>query len=110
MNSCQLNKVIRYEIFLGLNRKDFGDFDKNKVLSILTEIFKKHEIGFSLNTQIGGYVHDDGTYVIEDGIKMIFVGNNDIATEQSFIDELKSKFHQETILMIKKNIEAEFEA
>lgn len=99
----------KYEIFIGLNQKDTGEnFDVQYVENILNKEFTDYKINFSLNRQLGGYVHKDGTYVIEDGLKMTFIGKRTTIEENSFFNRLKKAFKQESVLVIKRSVKAEF--
>lgn len=102
-------KDIKYEVFIGLNQKKTGkSFDVKFVKNLLNKEFTNYEINFSLNQQVGGYVHKDGKYVIEDGFKMTFVGERSPKDEVEFFNRVKKVFKQESILVIKRPVEAEF--
>ena len=70
------------------------------------DVFSKYKIDFSINKVIGGYIHDDGTYIIEDSLKMTFIGERSLKEEKEFVNELKLYFKQESILLIKTNIDS----
>ena len=101
-------KDIKYEVYMGINRRGSSSFDIAYVKETILKAFDKYQINFSLNTQLGGYVYQDGNYIIEDGFKMTFIGKRNKEEEQLFFNELKKIFNQESILVIKREVDATF--
>lgn len=102
-------KDIKYEIYLGLSQKESGSFDIEEVKKLIQDVFSKYQINFSLNLQKGGYIYQDKNYVVEDGIKMTFIGKRTPEEEKEFYDEVKRFFNQESILVIKRDVDSTFE-
>lgn len=99
--------TIRYDVYIGSHQKENDlRIDAGVFKNILHDVFSKYEIDFSINKLIGGYIHEDGTYIVEDSFKMTFIGKRSLKEEKEFVDELKSYFKQESILLIKTNVDS----
>lgn len=100
----------RYDIYLGCKNKDF--YDENNTVEYVSnrirELLAITEIGFSITGQIGGYLHENGKYVIENSIKITLVSNEDEEKFYPLIDELKKEYDQETVLIISKKINVSY--
>lgn len=100
----------RYDIYIGCknkydkNKETFSDFTHRTLKNILTNI----ELGFSMTSIIGGYPHDDGTYVVEDSVKITVIGTFLEEDINLFINNLKSFYDQETVLLSVTDLEMEY--
>ena len=98
-----------YEICLGIKDKNKNHkIALNQVQKNIEKAFSKYLINFSLSIQKGGYVHEDGSYVLEDSLKIVYIGDYEEETVLSVIDDLKRIYDQESVLLIKKRIEQEY--
>lgn len=100
----------RYDIYLGCNSK----FDKSKedlsgfTRKIVEKILSKYEMGFSITDQLGGYTHEDGTYILENSLKISVIGDIDSNDVNHFIHDLKHFFEQESILISIQTVGTEY--
>ena len=103
------NKIIKYSLYIGLNDKDSKTqkIDTLEAYKILCNIIKKHNIeGFTVYNAHGFYVHQDGTFTIENTLKveLMFVDNETI---DELIKECKIVFNQETIIKQVEEVSSE---
>lgn len=103
-----LNK--RYDIYLGCNNK-YDNSNENLstfTTKIVETILSNYEMGFSITKQLGGYIHQDGTYILEDSIKISVIGDIESHIVDEFISDLKKFFEQETILVSIEQVKTEY--
>ena len=97
------SKQIKYEIIIGLKDKDTyeQELSTSKFVEIVQSICKNNNIGFSMHVMNGGYIHENGTYVLEKSLNISLI---DITREQSFeiADVLKSLFNQESVIVLEE--------
>lgn len=94
------NKTIKYSLYIGLNDKDtkIQKIDTLEAYKILCNIIKRYNIeGFTVYNAHGFFVHQDGTFTIENTLKveLMFVDNKTI---DELIKECKIVFNQECII------------
>ena len=94
-------KTKRVDIYVGLGNqnkdKDIETIDSFK--SKLAKHFKKYEVDFSIADQLGGYVREDGSYIVEDSLRITLVGDTKEEDLNEFIDFIKKEYNQETIMV-----------
>ena len=102
-------KTSYYELHIGIKDKDNKDhLTLNRVKSELEAYFKSRMVDFSLTTQLGGYVTESGDYVLEDSVKIIFIGALSEDRLLAFVEGIKKIYNQESILYIRREIEQEY--
>lgn len=100
----------RYDIYIGCKNKydkdkeSFSDFTRRTLKKILSNI----EIGFSMTSIMGGYPHGDGTYIIEDSVKITVIGDFIDSDIDTFISNIKDFYDQETVLLSVTNLDMEY--
>lgn len=103
-------KTEKYDIYIGC--KDKETYAEDTALAYIktktAELFSESEMGFSLTAQLGGYVHTDGTYITENSLKITLIGNLDETELGNFIDAVKKDYNQESVLVVKKDIDTEY--
>lgn len=69
------NEVAKYEIYIGLKDREtlLEKYTIDDFASFLSKQFKNKKMGFSMNTQLGGYAHEKG-YVTENSLRITLVG------------------------------------
>lgn len=102
--------IYRYEIYIGLKDKDIlnNEISTKKLMNDFKKEMPRLKIDFSLNMQKGGYINENGEYVAENSAKMVCVGNYNDEDLSKFIDAVKRFYNQETILLTKQKISANF--
>ena len=94
------NKIIKYSLYLGLNDKDTKTqkIDTLEAYKILCNLLKSYNVeGFTVYNAHGFYVHDDGTFTVEDTLKVELMFIDEI-TIDNIIKQLKIIFNQESII------------
>lgn len=94
------NKIVKYSLYIGLNDKDTKTqkIDTLEAYKILCNLLKSYNIeGFTVYNAHGFYVHDDGTYTVENTLKVELMFIDEI-TIDNIIKQLKIIFNQESII------------
>lgn len=94
------NKIIKYSLYLGLNDKDTKTqkIDTLEAYKILCNLLKSYNVeGFTVYNAHGFYVHDDGSFTVENTLKVELMFIDEI-TIDNIIKQLKIIFNQESII------------
>lgn len=99
----------RLDIYVGLGNQIHDKYDdaeaaKNKFSSY----FNDEEIGFSIVEQVGGYVLENGKYIVENSLRISIIGDIDNDNIKTFANAVKDAFNQETVLINLTNIDSEY--
>ena len=92
-------------IYVGLNDGETRAqlYDTETYLSILKDICRSCHVAFSVDVEEGGYYHEDGEYTEETSLVLILIN-----TERDVVDkiaqELRTRFHQESVLITEDRI------
>lgn len=99
----------KYSLYIGLNDKDTLEqmMPTKKFIKIISKICKSQNIGFSIKSMNGGYIHNSGIYTFENSIELSIFG---VTEEQimTLAKKLKKIFNQESIIVIKEKVETTF--
>ena len=97
------SKQLKYEIIIGLKDKDTYEqmMPTSKFVEIVQSVCKRNNIGFSIHVMDGGYIHNNGTYIMEKSLSISLIS---ITKEQAIkISEiLKDLFNQETVIVLEE--------
>ena len=101
-----MKKDVEYQIIVGCNDPFLkSEYVKEYELSdTIVDFFARHNIDFSLLKTSGGYLYNDGSYVLENGICVSIIGSNDemiLTLAKSF----KMLMCQENVFVIKNKLE-----
>ena len=97
------------DIYLGTQVPDGGrTFTTEEVRQEILRHLTQSEIGFSLSEQVGGYLHADGSFIIEDSIRISLVDPPEDAVLTALVAHLKEYFHQEAVLLVKTRLDANY--
>lgn len=96
----KMEKIVKYSLYIGLNDKDTKTqkIDTLEAYKILCNLLKSYNVeGFTVYNAHGFYVHDDGSFTIENTLKveLMFI---DELTIDNIIKQLKIIFNQECII------------
>lgn len=98
-----------YELHIGLKDKDNNHhLTLDEVRKDLEEVFKTYSLNFSMSLQQGGYVSENGDFVFEDSVKLVFIDTIEEKRILRFIGAVKKIYNQESILYIRKEIDQEY--
>ena len=97
-----------YTIYIGLDDKDEHRqmYDTSVYIGDLSSVLRQHKIAFTLSKVLGGYYHDDGTFVRENTLKVLLRTNKKELKE--IIKTIAKHFNQEAIFCIKHTYETHF--
>lgn len=94
------NKRKRYTVSVGLNDKDekTQKIQTEKILSLVKKCCKSYGLAFSCYLQDGGYIHDNGEYLLEKSLCLVFID-----PDEKMIDEIGKDLcaflNQESVLV-----------
>ena len=90
----------RYTISVGLNDKDEKSqkVQTEKVLRLVTNCCRGYEMAFSSYLQDGGYLHDNGEYVLEKSVCIVLVEPEEQLVEEVARD-LCAFLNQESVMV-----------
>ena len=99
-------KKKRYTISVGLNDKDekLQKVQTEKVLRLVKNCCKGYSMAFSSYLQDGGYIHDNGEYVLEKSVCIVFVEPDEKLVEEVAKD-LCAFLNQESVMITVDEIE-----
>ena len=97
------NKLLKYEIIIGLKDKDTYEqiLPTSKFISIVTSICKSNNIGYSIHTMDGGYIDNNGVYIQEKSlnISLMYVTRKQVL---KIANILKDLFNQESVIVLEQ--------
>lgn len=90
----------RSVIYIGLNDKETLSQEESmhKCISLVCDICKAQKIEFTLTKSIGGYINNEGNYILEKGLQLSLLGA-DMQKTFAIADELKECLNQESVII-----------
>lgn len=102
-------KSKKLDIYVGLSDQNHNRLKNIKAIrNKFSSYFKDERIDFTITDLIGGYVLENGEYMIEDSIKITVTGISDKELIKEFTDEVKTLLNQESVLVDLTDIELEY--
>lgn len=89
-----------YNVFIGFNDKDTYKqvISTENIIEMINKVCFQRNVGFSMTTSKGGYIHDNGTYVFEESIQLSLIGiTKEMALE--IAKTLKKMLNQECVFV-----------
>lgn len=101
-----MNNIKVYNLYIGLKDKDklMQILTKEEFLTIVTSVCKDEQVEFSMGEVYGGYISKDGSYLLENSLKLTFTG----ISKEKVIDiskRLKLLLNQEDIFITSNDVE-----
>ena len=92
-------------VYIGLNDAVTRSqlYDKETYLSTLKSVCRSFQVAFSVDVEQGGYYHEDGEYTEETSLVLILI-DAERDTVQKIAQELRTRFHQESVLVTEDRI------
>ena len=96
-------------IYIGLNDTEKREqlYETEKYLGTLKDVCRSYQVAFTVDVEEGGYYHEDGEYTEETSLVLILIN-----TERDVVDriaqELRTRFHQESVLVTEDCIRGQF--
>ena len=102
-------KKKRYTISVGLHDKDEKrqKIETERVLRLVTNCCKGYSMAFSSYLKDGGYIHENGEYVIEKSVCIVFIDPEDQLIEEVAKD-LCAFMNQESVMVTVEEVECYF--
>ena len=103
-------KRTRLDIYLTDGSRDYLDLNSsiNDLKKKLSDTFEIRNLGFSINNQIGGYLGIDGSYVIENSLKITLIGFYSKRQINDFVRFFKELYNQESVLVCKQELDSNY--
>lgn len=96
-------------IYIGLNdavtRAQL--YETQAYLDVLKDVCRSHHAAFSVDVEEGGYYHEDGEYTEETSLVLILI-DAERDTVYKIAQELRERFHQESVLVTDDRISGFF--
>ena len=105
----EANKKKRYTISVGLNDKDEKSqkIQTEKVLRVVKNCCKGYGMAFSSYLQDGGYIHENGEYVLEKSVCIVFL-DPDVAMVEELAKDLCVFMNQESVMVTVEDVTCYF--
>ena len=102
-------KKKRYTISVGLNDKDekTQKIQTERVLRLVKDCCRSYGMAFSSYLQDGGYIHDNGEYVLEKSVCIVFIEPDEAMIEEIARD-LCAFLNQESVMVTVEDVEYYF--
>ncbi len=98
-------RLTETRIYIGLNdavtKKQL--FETEQYKGILKQVCQSYHVPFSVNTEEGGYYHEDGTYTEENSFVLQMIGV-ERETVKQIAQDLCALFNQESVLITENQI------
>ena len=100
--------IVKHTLFLGLNDKDkkvqlINTIEAYKI--VMNLVCSVGYDGASVSNTTGFYKHDDGSFVVEESLRIEILFADDIKTD-NLIHDLKRTFNQESVALQIEKIES----
>lgn len=104
-----LTRKKKYTIIIGLNDKDekTQKIETDRILHLIRNCCKGYSVAFSGYMQDGGYIHENGEYVLEKSVCISFVGADENVIEE-LAKDLCAFLNQESVLITVEDVEYYF--
>ena len=104
-----LQKAKRYTISVGLHDKDEKrqKIATDRVLRLVANCCKGYELAFSCCLQDGGYIHENGEYVLEKSICIVLVKPEEALVEE-IAKDLCAFMNQESVMVTAEEVACGF--
>ena len=96
-------------IYIGLNDAVTREqlYETETYLGILKDVCRSYHAAFSVDVEEGGYYHEDGEYTEETSLVLILI-DAERGIVQKIAQELRTRFHQESVLVTEDRISGFF--
>lgn len=98
-----------YQIYIGCRDSQLRDeiVSEDELRETVVQFFRKREIGFTILSVKGGYLHEDGMFISENTICINIIGADDLDIIK-LAKSLKMFMNQEYSLVVKDVIKAQY--
>ena len=98
------------DIYLGTTDVNRGGrvYTTEELQQEISRYLIRTETGFSLSDQVGGYLYADGSFIIENSVRISLLDPPEEAVLAALVAHLKQTFHQETVLVVRTRLEMKY--
>ena len=102
-----LKETTEFEIYIGCNDAQIHDeiVSREELEDIVVSYFDRNHIDFSFLHAQGGYLHQDGVFVIEDSLCISIIGDSDLDI-LGLAEGLSMYMNQENVMVIKNTVKS----
>lgn len=104
-----MKEAAEYQIFIGCRDSELHDevVSEDELRETVTQFFRQREIGFSVLSAKGGYLHTDGRFIYESTVLINIIDSNDLDIAR-LARGLSMFMNQERVLVIKDVVKTEY--
>ena len=104
-----MKDTTEYQIYIGCRDSQLQDeiISEEELREMVLQFFGRKKIDFSMFSTKGGYLHQDGTFIIENTLCINIIGSYDLDIIK-LAKSLSMYMNQECSLVVKDCIKAEF--
>ena len=101
------NDTLEYEIFIGCTDSQTKNelVHEEELMKMISTFFARNEIDFSLLKIAGGYLYEDGNFIMEDGVCINIIGDSDLDII-SLAKSLSMFMNQESVLITRNSVKS----
>ena len=95
-----LKRVKRYTIMIGMNDclSHKQEIDEEKIIRLTNNCCKNYGLSFSSVIQSGGYIHENGNYVMEKSLNLVLIDADEFAVNE-LAKDICCFINQESVLI-----------
>lgn len=107
MRPIGLKKTTEFEIYIGCNDSQIqGEVvSREELEDLVVSFFDRYNIDFSLVQAEGGYLSEDGVFVLEDSLCISIIGDSDLDI-LGLTRSLSMYMNQETAMVVKNYVKS----
>lgn len=104
-----MKETIEYEIYIGCrDSQTLNEVASRKELrDMVVSYFTRNKVDFSVADAVGGYLHKDGDFVMEDSLWITIIGDPDTDIE-GLAGKLAMYMNQESALIVRNSVRSRF--
>lgn len=104
-----MKENVEYKIFIGCSDSQVRDeiIPEQELREMVVQFFERYEIDFSMLSAKGGYLHEDGRFMIEDTLIVDIIGAGDLDIIR-LANGLSMFMNQECSLIVRHALKTEF--
>lgn len=100
---------IEYQIMIGCNDPQLQDevVNERELKELISLFFTRNKIDFSILNAKGGYLHEDGRFIVENTLCVNIIGASDLDIFK-LAKNLSMFMNQECVLIVRNALRTEF--
>ena len=103
----RLKETTEFVIYIGCNDSQVqGEIvSREELQELVVSFFERYHIDFSLMRADGGYLHENGEFVMEDSLCINIIGDYDLEITE-LARSLSMYMNQENVLVVRKAVKS----